>query len=228
MWYGYAAIKTKNSLLGRIENLTYPFVLPELPYAYNALEPYIDEPTMRIHYTKHHQAYVDNLNAAIKNYPELYTRTLYDFITQYDTLPAAIATTVRNNAGGHYNHSLFWLMMQPYANREPHEPLLKAITKTFGSFTQFQSLFNAAAKTVFGSGWAWLCVDTHKNLVIVATPNQDSPQKEGLTPILGLDVWEHAYYLKYQNQRPNYITAWWDVVNWAFVQDLYEKAITKS
>lgn len=198
------------------------FELPPLPYAYDALEPYIDRQTMELHHNKHHAAYVNNLNDALAKYPQYQTWTLEQLVTQYDQLPKDIATTVRNNAGGHINHSMFWLMMKKNGGK-PHEALLADIVKTFGSFEAFQEQFNKAAKTVFGSGWAWLCLDPQGKLVISTSANQDSPLKQGLTPILGLDVWEHAYYLKYQNKRVEYIDAWWQVINWDYVQALYEK-----
>lgn len=204
------------------------FVLPPLPYAYDALEPHIDAKTMEIHYTKHHQAYVDNLNAALKNLPDAQKKALEDLLLSLDSLPESVRTAVRNNGGGHYNHSLFWKMMKPNGGGMPQSSLAKAIDSTFGSFDKFKEQFNDAAKKVFGSGWAWLCVDKNGKLIIHSEPNQDAPIMHGFTPILGLDVWEHAYYLKYQNKRVDYIGAWWNVVNWDFAQELYEKAIAKK
>lgn len=198
------------------------FELPPLPYAFDALEPYIDRQTMELHHDKHHAAYVNNLNAALAEHPQYQSWTLEQLVTQYDQLPTEIATTVRNNAGGHLNHSIFWFMMKPKGGGQPHDPLLADIITTFGSFQAFQEQFNKASKTVFGSGWAWLCFDKNKKLVISTTHNQDSPLKQGLQPLLGLDVWEHAYYLKYQNRRPEYIDAWWHVINWDYVQEQYE------
>lgn len=196
------------------------YTLPKLPYAYDALEPYIDTMTMEIHHTKHHQGYVDNLNKALQEYPALQEQPLADILRSLNSLPAKIQTAVRNNGGGHYNHSLFWQFMKKNGS-EPRGRIAEMITKTFGGFTNFQDQFNATAKGVFGSGWAWLCVDPDGNLTITSTPNQDTPLAKELEPILGLDVWEHAYYLKYQNRRPDYITAWWHVINWPYVEELY-------
>lgn len=199
------------------------FKLPPLPYKFDALEPYIDTLTMEIHYTKHHAAYINNLNTALEGYANLQTKSLIDLVTYLDDVPEAIRTTVRNNAGGTYNHDLFWKMMTPKSTKKPLDNVSKEITSAFGSFEAFQDLFNAAAKSRFGSGWAWLCVDNKDKLVIISTANQDSPLTSSLKPVLGLDVWEHAYYLKYQNRRPDYITAWWNVVDWEFVEQLYKE-----
>lgn len=201
------------------------FKLPALPYEYNALEPHIDALTMEIHYTKHHQAYVDNLNAAIKNYPDLQTKTIEDILKNLDKVPDIIRSAVRNNGGGHANHSMFWLLMAKDGGGEPKDKVKTEIVKTFGSFEEFKNQLNQAAKTRFGSGWAWLSVDKSGKLVINSTANQDSPLSAGLLPILGLDVWEHAYYLKYQNKRPDYITAWWNVVNWEQVEQNYKNIV---
>lgn len=201
------------------------YVLPALPYAYDAMEPYIDARTMEIHYTKHHQAYVNNLNAALEKHPSLQKMSLEELLKNIDTLPADIKEAVRNNGGGHYNHSLFWQWLKPNGSINAKYKVNAVIHEQFGSFEQFQSTFNAAAKTVFGSGWAWLCLDAQKKMFIISTPNQDTPLNKNLTPLLGLDVWEHAYYLKYQNRRPDYIDAWWHVVNWEFVEDLYVHAL---
>jgi Fe-Mn family superoxide dismutase len=190
------------------------FVLPPLPYAYDALEPYIDARTMEIHYTKHHQAYIDNLNAALKDLPEWQKKSLLEIIQSIDKLPKEIQTTVKNNAGGDFNHSFFWPLMKKNGGGNPKGELAKAIDKKFGSFEKFQEEFNAAAKKVFGSGWAWLVLDKNGQLLVISTPNQDPVMLQGFKPVLGLDVWEHAYYLKYQNKRPDYISAWWHVVNW--------------
>ena len=200
-------------------NVNNMFELPKLKYSYDALEPYIDAQTMEIHHTKHHQAYVDNLNKAL---PEN-TKTLEEILENISTYPAA----VRNNAGGHWNHSFFWETMSPNAGGEPTDELAEEINKAFGSFEKFREEFENAGKTRFGSGWAWL-VKTSEGLKICSTPNQDNPlmdltEVKGV-PILGLDVWEHAYYLKYQNKRPEYITAFWNVVNWAKVTELYQNA----
>jgi len=202
------------------------FTLPKLPYEFGALEPYIDAQTMEIHHDKHHAAYVNNLNAALEPFPKLQGKSLEELLVSLDDLPASIATQVRNNAGGHVNHSLFWLMLASNAGGEPKGPVAQEIKKTFGSFAAFQDQFNAAAKSVFGSGWAWLVVAKNGELKIVTTPNQDNPVVDGKLPILGLDVWEHAYYLKYQNRRPDYINAWWHVVNWQRVEDNYAQ-VTK-
>lgn len=197
--------------------------LPKLAYAYNALEPFIDELTMTIHHTKHHQAYVDNLNAALDKHPELYNVSLVELLKKLDTLPADIQTAVKNNGGGHYNHTFFWNLLKVNNGALPEGDLLKAIEAKFGSFVQFKDAFAAAAKTRFGSGWAWLVVNAKKELEVVSTPNQDPVFATG-TPILGLDVWEHAYYLKYQNRRPDYINAFYSVIDWAKVAELYRAA----
>lgn len=189
------------------------FELPPLPYAYDALEPHIDALTMEIHHTKHHNAYVSNLNAALDKHPELAGKTLEQLVTNLESLPEDIRTAVRNNGGGHFNHSLFWTVMGPRGGGEPKGELAQAISVAFGSFSAFQSTFNQAAISRFGSGWAWLGF-RNGNLAVISMPNQDVPMMEGLTPILGIDVWEHAYYLKYQNRRADYVNAWWNVVNW--------------
>ncbi|NLW20302.1 MAG: superoxide dismutase [Clostridiales bacterium] len=196
--------------------------LPSLPYAYNALEPYIDEQTMNIHHTKHHQAYIDNLNKALEGSDQA-DWPLEDLIKKLDQLPEAIRTAVRNNGGGHINHGLFWRVMGPGAKGKPEGKLLEAINDAFGSFEKFQEAFETAGKTQFGSGWAWLVVDNGK-LAVVKTANQDNPLTQGKTPILGVDVWEHAYYLKYQNRRPEYLTNFWKVVNWDEVAKRFEAA----
>lgn len=204
---------------------TYPFTLPKLAYAYSALEPHIDARTMQIHYEKHHQAYVDNLNAALKDHAHLQQMTLDHLLKHLDRLPADVRTAVRNNGGGHMNHSFFWNIMQPHAQAMPTARMAEEIDKQFGSFAAFKEAFNAAAKSVFGSGWAWLVTDKHGNLSIIATHNQDSPLADDQTPVLGLDVWEHAYYLAYQNRRVDYITAWWQVINWQQVERNYLAAL---
>ena len=200
------------------------FVLPPLPYAYDALEPHIDARTMEIHYTKHHQAYVDNLNAALKDYPEWQKKSLDEIVHSIDKLPKEIATTVKNNGGGHFNHSFFWPLMKKDGGGLPKGSLAQAIDAKFGSFDKFKDEFNTAAKKVFGSGWAWLVIDKAGNLCIISMPNQDPVQMMGLKPVIGLDVWEHAYYLKYQNRRPDYINAWWHVINWDQAQANYTAA----
>lgn len=191
------------------------FQLPKLDYSYDALEPHIDAKTMEIHHTKHHQAYIDKLNKAIEG-TEWADKSIEEIIKNIDSVPEDIKKTVRNNGGGHYNHSLFWKMMSPDGGGEPAGELLDKINDAFGDFDKFKEEFAEAATGQFGSGWAWLVLDGDK-LAIVSTPNQDSPLTDGKTPILGLDVWEHAYYLKYQNKRPDYIDAWWNVVNWSEV-----------
>jgi len=190
-----------------------PFTLPPLPYAYNALEPHIDALTMEIHHTKHHQAYINNANAALEKHPELAGRSAEELLANLNAVPEDIRTAIRNNAGGHANHSLFWTVLKNGGGK-PGADMGAAIDKAFGGFDAFKTQFEAAAKTRFGSGWAWLSVKKDGSLTVTSTPNQDSPLSEGLTPILGLDVWEHAYYLKYQNKRPDYVTAFWNVVNW--------------
>lgn len=203
------------------------FILPELPYAYNALEPYIDERTMQIHRDKHHAAYVKNLNDALAGYDTLLAMSIEDLMKNLMSVPEAIRTKVRNNGGGHYNHSLFWMVMSGNPRGEVRVPggeLAKAVNASFGNFTKFQEQFNVAAMSRFGSGWAWLSLDSGK-LKIEDSPNQDNPMMEGRTPILGLDVWEHAYYLKYQNMRADYIKAWWNVVNWIEVERRYKEAV---
>jgi Fe-Mn family superoxide dismutase len=199
------------------------FELPSLPYAKEALEPYIDALTMEIHHTKHHQAYINNLNAAIQKHPELTSKTLEELVGNLMGVPEDIRTAVRNNGGGHYNHSLFWQIMSPNGGGEPRGALAKGIESAFGSFSAFKDSFSAAAVARFGSGWAWLGLKDGK-LTVLSMPNQDVPMMEGLTPILGIDVWEHAYYLKYQNRRPEYIANWWNVVNWEEVARRYEES----
>jgi Fe-Mn family superoxide dismutase len=196
-------------------------VLPPLPYAPEALEPHIDLQTMQIHHGKHHQAYVTNLNAAIEKAPELAGWTLDDLCRKISEVPESVRVAVRNNGGGHWNHSLFWQLMAPNAGGEPSGALGDAITKTFGSFAAFKEQFQAAGMGRFGSGWAWL-VSTNGALSIMSTPNQDNPLMEGKHAILGVDVWEHAYYLKYQNRRADYLGAFWNVANWAEVAKRYE------
>jgi Fe-Mn family superoxide dismutase len=194
------------------------FSLPPLPYAPDALEPHIDKATMEIHHGKHHNAYVTNLNKALESAPDLANKSLEDLLANnLSAVPENIRTAVRNNGGGHYNHSMFWQIMAPNAGGQPTGAIADAISGSFGSFDGFKEKFNAAATTRFGSGWAWLVKGAGNSLEVVSTPNQDNPLMEGRFPIMGLDVWEHAYYLKYQNRRPDYISAWWSVVNWAEV-----------
>lgn len=188
--------------------------LPQLPYEYDALEPHIDARTMEIHHTKHHQTYVNNLNNALSNHPELESKSIEELVKDLGSIPEDIRTAVRNNGGGHANHSIFWLCMSPNGGGEPTGELADAINSSFGSLDSFKEQFAKAGTTRFGSGWAWLCVDGNGKLVVTSTPNQDNPLNDGLSPILGLDVWEHAYYLNYQNRRPDYISAFWNIVNW--------------
>ncbi|MEC0984813.1 superoxide dismutase SodA [Bacillus safensis] len=199
------------------------FKLPELPYAYDALEPHIDKETMTIHHTKHHNTYVTNLNKAIEGASALEDQSIEELVANLNSVPENIRTAVRNNGGGHANHSLFWTLLSPNGGGAPTGELADAIEKELGGFEKFKSDFAAAAAGRFGSGWAWLVVNNGK-LEITSTPNQDSPLTEGKTPILGLDVWEHAYYLNYQNRRPDYISAFWNVVNWDEVARLYSEA----
>ncbi|MCI4128825.1 superoxide dismutase SodA [Bacillus haynesii] len=199
------------------------YKLPELPYAYDALEPHIDKETMNIHHTKHHNTYVTKLNDAVAGKQDLETKSVEELVANLDAVPENIRAAVRNNGGGHANHSLFWKLLSPNGGGAPTGELAEAINSKFGSFDQFKEDFAAAAAGRFGSGWAWLVVNNGE-LEITSTPNQDSPLSEGKTPILGLDVWEHAYYLNYQNRRPDYIKAFWNVVNWDEVARLYSEA----
>ena len=194
--------------------------LPKLPYDYSALQPHIDEQTMTIHHTKHHQGYVDKLNAALEGHADLQEKSVQELVAELQSLPEGVRMAVQNNGGGHANHSLFWECLSPNGGGMPEGELGMAITETFGGFDQFKEQFANAAATRFGSGWAWLVVSNGK-LEIMSTANQDSPLTQGKTPILGLDVWEHAYYLKYQNKRPDYISAFWNLVNWKNVAQWY-------
>ena len=198
--------------------------LPALSYAFDALEPHIDARTMEIHYTKHHQGYVNNLNTALEGHANLQGKSVEALLKDLNAVPENIRTAVRNNGGGHANHSLFWPIMSAKGGGEPKGKLADDIAKAFGSFASFKDQFSKAALTRFGSGWAWLSVDKNGLLVVSSTPNQDNPLSEGSTPVMGLDVWEHAYYLKYQNRRADYIAAWWSVVNWEAVIKNYEAA----
>ncbi|MGF2086713.1 superoxide dismutase [Enterococcus casseliflavus] len=199
------------------------YTLPDLPYAYDALEPYIDEETMHLHHDKHHNTYVTNLNAAIEKHPVLGEKTVEELLADFSSVPEDIQTAVRNNGGGHANHTFFWEILGPNAGGEPTGAIKEAIEETFGSFEDFKEEFKTAATGRFGSGWAWLVVKDGK-LAITSTANQDSPLMDGQTPVLGLDVWEHAYYLKYKNVRPDYINAFWSVVNWDKVNEYFAKA----
>ena len=200
------------------------YTLPPLPYDYAALEPHIDAKTMEIHYTKHHQTYITNLNNALKDHPQLQGKTIEDLISHLDAVPEAIRAAVRNNGGGHANHSLFWQLMKPGGGGEPTGALAQAITAELGGFPAFKEAFGKAGLTRFGSGWAWLIAGKDGKLAVTSSPNQDSPIMDGLTPLLGLDVWEHAYYLKYQNRRADYITAWWNTLNWDEIGRRYSAA----
>jgi len=201
------------------------YQLPALPYANNALEPHIDETTMMIHHDRHHNTYVTNLNAALEGHADLQGKSIEDLIANLDAVPESIRTAVRNNGGGHANHSLFWLIMSPNGGGQPKGKLADAINNELGGFDKFKEEFTKAGATRFGSGWAWLSVDKNGKLVVSSTPNQDSPIMEGNTPILGMDVWEHAYYLKYQNKRPDYMAAFFNVINWDEVEKRYEAAV---
>lgn len=199
------------------------YTLPELPYAYDALEPFFDEETMYLHHDKHHQTYVNNLNAAIEKHPEFFDKTVEELVAYLDRLPEDIRVAVRNNGGGHLNHTMFWEWLAPNAGGAPTGDIAAAIDEAFGSFDDFKAEFKAAATGRFGSGWAWLVLDYGK-LKVVSTANQDNPISDGQIPVLGLDVWEHAYYLKYHNVRPDYIEAFFNLINWDKVNELYAKA----
>ena len=194
------------------------FTVPPLPYAFNALEPHIDAQTMEIHHDKHHAAYVNNANAALEKHPELGAKTVEDLLWGIETVPEDIRTAIRNNAGGHSNHSIFWSIMGPGGGGNPPGRLGDTIKNTFGSYDGFKEQLTKAATGQFGSGWAWLLADKNGKMSIKSYPNQDSPFMEGLTPILGVDVWEHAYYLKYQNKRADYVAAWFNTLNWAAIE----------
>lgn len=200
------------------------FELPALPYATNALEPHIDARTMEIHHGKHHNAYVTNLNKALEGHPELQSKSIEELLSSLNSIPEAIRTAVQNNGGGHFNHTMFWQLMGPGKGGEPTGELAAGINSAFGSFVAFKEKFAAAGVGRFGSGWAWLIADKGGALSITSTANQDNPISQGKTAILGLDVWEHAYYLNYQNRRPDYIAAWWSVVNWDEVANRYAVA----
>jgi Fe-Mn family superoxide dismutase len=199
------------------------FEVPPLPYDYNALEPYIDTQTMQLHHDKHHAAYVNNLNAALQSHTEFASYSVEDLMRRINNVPESIRTTVRNNGGGHVNHSMFWQIMKPNGGGQPGGELGSAIDQTFGSFDQFKAAFNDAGVKRFGSGWAWLVLDSSGKLSVISSANQDSPLMEGQYPVMGNDVWEHAYYLKYQNRRPDYLAAWWNVVNWDEVARRYQQ-----
>jgi Fe-Mn family superoxide dismutase len=203
--------------------MSYPFPLPDLGYSYDALEPHIDARTMEIHHQKHHGAYTANFNKALEGHSELHAAGVEEILRGFDNLPEGIQTAVRNNGGGYHNHALFWDILTPGGGNEPTGELAAAINNAFGSFDAFKGQFATAAGTRFGSGWAWLVVDSSGKLSVISTANQDSPLMAGATPILGLDVWEHAYYLNYQNRRPDYVAAFWNVVNWDRVSARFAK-----
>ena len=204
--------------------MPYPFQLPDLGYDHDALEPHIDARTMQIHHGKHHAGYTKKLNAAIEDHSELHSKSAIELVSDLDALPASIRTAVRNNGGGYINHTLFWDVMTPGGADAPGGDLASAIDGAFGSFDAFKDEFQSTAGGQFGSGWGWLCTDGSGALSIMSTPNQDSPYTQGLTPVLGVDVWEHAYYLHYQNRRPDYLSAFWNVVNWDKVAQRYAAA----
>jgi len=220
----FETIRDSNFRMFYPRNRKMAFALPPLPYEYNALEPHIDEQTMRIHHDKHHAAYVNNLNAVLEPHPDLQKKTVEELIAKIDALPEGIRAPVRNNGGGHVNHTMFWEMMAPGGAKEPSGALADAITQAFGGLTQFKEQFQKACVGRFGSGWGWLIADRNGALSIDSTPNQDTPLMSGKRPILGCDVWEHAYYLKYQNRRPDYVAAWWNVVNWTDIARRYDRA----
>jgi Fe-Mn family superoxide dismutase len=207
--------------------MLYPFELPKLEFSYGALEPFLDEKTMIIHYTKHHQTYVDNLNAVLKDFPELHKKTLEDLIINIVSLPEKAQTGVKNQGGGVLNHNFYWKILSPDKDQKPSTVLLNAINTQFGSFEGFKEEFSSLAKKLFGSGWVWLSVDKQGKFVLSGLSNQESPLSHGLQPLLCIDVWEHAYYLKYQNRRAEFIENWWHVVNWRYVSHLYEQHALK-
>jgi len=219
-----SAIAQTNSQMPASATASGPFTVPPLPYAYAALEPFIDARTMEIHHDKHHAAYVANLNKAVAEYPDVAKMSVEDMLKNLNAIPEKIRTAVRNNGGGHFNHSLFWQMLKMDGG-EPTGTLAKAINSVFGNFPTFKEEFSKAAIGQFGSGWAWLVIDRNKQLSIEPTANQDSTISQGKQPLLGVDVWEHAYYLKYQNRRPEYVAAFFHVINWDFVAERYEKAV---
>jgi len=202
------------------------YELPPLPYDYSALEPYIDTQTMQLHHDKHHQTYVTNVNNALQGHDQLAAMSVDDLLRNIKQVPESIRTAVQNNAGGHSNHSMFWNIMTPNGGGEPTGNLASAIQQAFGSFDAFKTAFNDAGTKRFGSGWAWLVLDTNRKLQVISTANQDSPLMSGMYPVMGNDVWEHAYYLKYQNRRPEYLNAWWNVVNWDAIAHRYEQGLS--
>lgn len=218
----------KTSLAQSLDGSDGPFELTPLPYDYNALEPYIDEETMRFHHDKHYASYTNNLNKAVSAYPELASKSAEDILRDFDNVPEDIATTIRNNGGGYVNHKMFWEIMSPDGGGEPTGELASAINDAFGSFEAFKEEFNTAGSQQFGSGWAWLVLDGNNQLQVMGTANQDSPLMNGMSPIMGNDVWEHAYYLKYRNARGEYLNQWWNVVNWDEVNNRYQQALAST
>jgi superoxide dismutase, Fe-Mn family len=219
-------------VFGAAQNASSDWAWPELPYDYDALEPVIDARTMEIHHSRHHAAYVKNVHQALDSHPDLKNKPVEEALSMIPSLPEDIQVSMRNNGGGHWNHALFWKIMSPEGGGKPSGSLARAITKSFGDLESMQEQFNRAAATQFGSGWAWLSVASDGALQVTSTPNQDNPLMTGLVkqtgqPILGLDVWEHAYYLQYQNRRGDYVSAWWDVVDWKYVAELYEQAMLR-
>lgn len=223
----YALAEKSPSSKSTISNANGAIQLPPLPYAYDALEPHIDVKTMEFHHDKHHAAYVKNLNAALDKHPELKSKTVEELLQRLDKVPADIRTTVRNNGGGHVNHSMFWKIMKPNGGGEPTGAIAAAINQNFGNFAAFKKQFNEAGADRFGSGWVWLVRNNNGKLEITTTANQDNPLSQGKYPIFGNDVWEHAYYLKYQNRRPDYLEAWWNVVNWDEINNRFAAATQK-
>jgi Fe-Mn family superoxide dismutase len=222
----YSTVASASAIIAPASSALIPgdaFALPPLGYAFDALEPHIDAQTMQIHHDKHHAAYVTNLNKVVASEASLAGKSVEDLVRNLASVPEGVRTAVRNQGGGHINHSLFWQLLKKNEGAKPQGELAKAIDKKFGSFTNFQQEFTKAATGVFGSGWAWLTLDPGKELRIESTPNQDTPLSVGRTPLLGIDVWEHAYYLKYQNKRPDYITAFYNVISWDFVGERYQK-----
>ena len=226
--YGFVSEAVQSDFEAGMEEIPMAFELPPLPYDYAALEPHIDTQTMQIHHDKHHAAYVTNLNNALQGQPQWESMSVVDILRQINSVPENIRTAVRNNAGGHANHSMFWEIMTPGGSGQPTGELAAAITETFGSFDQFKAAFNDAGVKRFGSGWAWLTLGADGKLQVISTANQDSPYMDGLYPVMGNDVWEHAYYLKYQNRRPDYLNAWWNVVNWNIVGTRYQQGKSGS
>lgn len=207
-----------------VVQLRYPYSLPELPYSYNAVASAIDAQTMEIHHSRHHQAYIDKLNRALESHPDLQVQSLPELLSQLNQLPDAVKTDVRNHGGGHYNHTLFWELLSPQ-RQEPHGELLAAVERRFGSFPEFKESFEQTAASVFGSGWGWLVTNGRGDLDLMSTANQDTPLEHGMIPVIGVDVWEHAYYLNYQNRREDYLSAFWNIVNWERAEEYYRHSL---